>query len=307
MMTTMRALALGIVATALGGCGAKLDGSPLVDADIPEDGPPDGDGDDAAQLGAFGTPALVGVAATAKAEDDGTLSSDGLELVFAVVDAADGNRKKLFYAQRASTAAAFETAVPVSFTATGVGDETPRFSADDKTLYFGSTRAPSLGGLDIYSVSHASPGNNWGTPAAVPGVSSANTDKWFATCGAAGNRYLVIRANDLAEGVLDDPAGPTTVAELSSAQSETGTFLTADCTTIMFASTRNGSNQIFIATRPSETSAWNTPVPITNSPDFAAFTTLGGNQQDPWISSDGRQFIFVSDVSGTNDVYITTR
>ena len=309
MMLLMRAQALGIAAAALGlwACGAKLDGAAGVDG-APDDG--GGPGDDLpppdSGLGPFGSPLKIDIAATTAAEDDGTLSSDGLELVWAVVDATDGNRKKLFYAQRATTADVFANAMPVPFTTTGVDDETPRFSADDKTLFFGSNRTGTVGGLDIFQVSHPSAGNNFGTPAHVDNVNGPGTDKWFMECGTNG-RYLLSKNNDLAEGLIDDAGGPTTVAELSSAGGETGTFLFPDCKTILFASSRNGPNQIFIATRASETSAWNTPVLITQDPAFAQMLPLGGNQQDPWLSGDGKTFVMVSDISGTNDEYILTR
>lgn len=305
----MRAQALGIAATALGlwGCGAKLDGAAGVDANPsddtapPTDNPPPDSG-----LGTFNAPLKIDIAATAAAEDDGTLSSDGLELVWAVVDPNDGNRKKLFYAQRATLADQFANPLPVPFTATGVDDETPRFSADDRTLFFGSNRTGTLGGLDIFSVSHPSAGNNFGTPAHVDNVSGAGTDKWFMPCGTNG-RYLLSKNNDLAEGLLSDAGGPTTVAELSSTAGETGTFVFPDCKTILFASSRNGMNQIFIATRASETSAWNPPVLITDDAAFAQMIPLGGNQQDPWLSGDGKTFVMVSDISGSNDEYVMTR
>jgi len=49
------------------------------------------------------------------------------------------------------------------------------------------------------------------------------------------------------------------------------------------------------------TSPWAPPTPITD------FKMLGGSQEDPWLSPDGHTFVFVSDVAGTKDVYISTR
>jgi WD40-like Beta Propeller Repeat len=37
------------------------------------------------------------------------------------------------------------------------------------------------------------------------------------------------------------------------------------------------------------------------------FAGIGGAQEDPYVSADGRIFVFVSSVGGTKDVYITTR
>jgi len=46
---------------------------------------------------------------------------------------------------------------------------------------------------------------------------------------------------------------------------------------------------------------------ITQDPAFAQMLPLGGNQQDPWLSGDGKTFVMVSDISGSNDEYILTR
>ncbi|MCW5806127.1 MAG: PD40 domain-containing protein [Deltaproteobacteria bacterium] len=296
----------GLALVVVAGCGAQLGGgggldggdNPLADADLVA--PPDAPAD-AAPLGPFGTPRKLGAASAANAaEDDPTLSSTGLELVFARVDPNDGNRKHLFYAQRASTADDFTTATRLPFDLNGKTEQTPRFSADDKTLYFATDRAPSVGNLDIYAVAHPAPGNNWGTPAPVAGVNTAGVDKWFMPCGTQG-RYLVIQGTNLAEGTLG--AGTATVvAELNGATgTETGTFLTQDCLTIYFASDRSGKTLLYTSTRTSVAAPWATPTV------FADFAALGGDQQDPYLSPDGRTFVFVSDVGGTNDCYIATR
>jgi hypothetical protein len=93
------------------------------------------------------------------------------------------------------------------------------------------------------------------------------------------------------------------VAELSSGQSETGTFVTQDCLTVYFASNRPDSvkTRMFVSTRPAVAAAWRTPVPVDD------FIGLGGDQQDPCVSPDNRTFVFVSNVAGTNDLYISTR
>ena len=294
------------VALALGACGARLagNGGELGDDDgdggLPDDGGLDAEPD--APLGPFGAPQKITVAAVANvAEDDGTLSSNGLELVFAVVDTTDNNRKHLFYAQRASLDDEFANRQKLPFNVTGSSDETPRFSADDKTLYFASSRAPTKGDLDIFQVSHSAPGNNWGTPQKIDEVSTAATDKWFMKCGNAG-RYLMITANDLAEGVLGSGVAPKVDTDLSApAAAETGTFLTQDCLNIYFASQRNGMNQLFRSSRTAIGQRWGTPTVVDD------FKDLGGAQQDPWISSDGRIFALTSDAGGSNDLYISRR
>ena len=82
---------------------------------------------------------------------------------------------------------------------------------------------------------------------------------------------------------------------------ETGTFITQDCLTAYFASTRSGTNKIYTSTRTSPTDPWPTPTLITD------FMAVGGNQEDPWLAPDQRTFMFVSDISGTKDVYVSAR
>jgi Tol biopolymer transport system component len=287
---------LGLMASA---CSARLADAPgqggTVDADLGTDAPAVAVD---AGLGAWGAPRTVaGASSTTLVEDDGTLSSNTLELVFAVADAVNGG-KDLYYTTRASPTSPWITpAQKLAFDLTGPSEETPRFSEDNLTLYFASDRAPATG-LDIYRVTRTAIGSPWSTATLVAGPSTAAAEKWFTPCG--GNRYLVIVGGDIAEGTLGMGA-PTIVTSLSSPQSETGTFLTADCLTTYFASVRSGTNQLYRSARATADDAWPAPTLVT---DFAG---IGGNQEDPWISPDQRTFAFVSDVLLTKDLYISTR
>lgn len=251
-------------------------------------------------LGAWGTPAKVPGASTAAIEDDGTLANGGLELVFAVVDPADGNNKDLYIMTRATTASAFGTPSKLPFSVTGSSEETPRFSPDGKTLYFASNRAGGVGGLDIYRVTRQAAGGSWTAPAPVPGVNTAANEKWFMPCGAT-TAYLVILGGDIAAGTVGG-AAPTVVTELSAPNAnETGTFLTGDCLTAYFASVRSGPNKLYTSHRTSLATAWQTPTTVDD------FVSIGGDQEDPWLADDGHIFVFASNASGTKDIYISVR
>jgi len=268
---------------------APSDGAPTPDAPQP-----------------WSAPRLVPGANTAIDEDDGTLSHSGLEMVFGAEDAADGGRKHLYYIRRDTpTSTTWSAPVALGFYVAGTTDQTPRFAANDLTLFFGSNRTGTTGGLDVWQVTRsATTSTTWSTPALVPGVNSTATDKWFMPCD--GSRYLLISSRspstteDVYEGTLGGGA-PTLVAELSSDGGETGTFVTADCLSAYFASTRSGNNVIYAATRATATSTWSAPAPVTD------FMALGGGQEDPWLSPDGKTFVLASNVSGSKDVYISTR
>jgi Tol biopolymer transport system component len=300
-----RGLALGLVAccTSAAACGVRIDGDrPTTDASQNNpDGRPNGPdaSPDAQTLGPWGTPQLVpGASSTTAAEDDASLTSTTLEMVFAVVDPTYNN-KDLYYMSRASTTSSWSAPVKLPFDTTS-SEETPRFSDDDKTLYFASNRAGGLGGLDIYSVSHVPNSTTWGTPALVPGVNTTGTDKWFVPCPGT-NYYMTILGGDIGEGQMG--SAPTVCADLSSTSAETGTFMSRDCKTVYFASTRSMVNRIYVATRPAVGMPFNPPELVV---DF--LTSVGGAQEDPWLSPDGHTFVFVSDARNLQkDVYISTR
>ena len=250
-------------------------------------------------LGPWGVPAKVPGASGAAGEDDGTLGSGGLELVFAVQDPADGNNKDLYIMTRTTTSSAFGLPTKLPFSVTGSSEETPRFSPNGKTLYFASNRG-AVGNLDIYRVTRQNAGDPWSQPALVPGVSTTALEKWFMPCGMT-NDYLVIQGGDIAKGTIGG-GPPTVVTELSAPNAnETGTFLTSDCLTVYFASVRSGTNRMYTSHRTSLTTAWQAPAPVDD------FAMIGGEQEDPWLADDGRMFVFVSNASGSKDIYISVR
>ena len=141
------------------GCEARL-------SDAPSDGDPGGPTrdaiGDAMRLGPWALPATVSPAATAANEDDVTLSSDGLEMWFSLATATG---KDLYYTARGAPGAPWSLAMRVPFDSDDFSEETPRLSADDRTLYFASDRAGN-GTLDIYSATRPERGSMlWGTVA----------------------------------------------------------------------------------------------------------------------------------------------
>lgn len=301
-----------LAAATAGACSAELAGPGVPgaagDAGALDAAATDASPDGPAPLGPWGPPARIVEAGGLLNEDDGTLSPSGLELVFAVSDPTDDDgRKHLYRITRATpTATTWSTREKLALAVTGSTEQTPRMSADGLTLYFGSNRIGTTGGLDIWSATRAAAGDPWpATAALVPGINSAADEKWLALCG--GDRYLMISGRagggtgeDVFQGVLG-VAAPARVDLLSTTGGETGTFVTADCLTAYFASTVSGDNAIYRTTRASPDDAWPAATPVI---DFAA---LGGDQEDPWLSADGRTFVFASDVRGSKDLYLSTR
>jgi hypothetical protein len=299
----------------LAACEARISGAPggsgLDDATPTGDDAADGVADaavdapaDALVLGPWSTPTKISlVSSTTADEDDATLSSNALEMIYAIDGGVNG--KDLYYASRASAAAPWTAGVKLGFNSGTQSDETPRLSTDDKTLFFASGRA-GKGNLDIYTVTRAAAGSTtWGTPQPLATVNTGTlTEKWYMPCGT---HYILAQSTtangtDLLEGTIGG-AAPTPITELNSAQNETGTLLTPDCLTIYFASARANPTMIYTSHRTSLTAPWQPPSAVT---DFK-ITGGNGNQEDPWLSPDGRTFVFASDAAGTKDLYISTR
>jgi Tol biopolymer transport system component len=321
---------LSLLSLLFGGCEANISGAPadanLRDAASPSfDAPGPGSGaDDAAAadaspapfdvspdalvLGAWSTPTRLIEVASTTSRDDVTLSSNQLELFFSL-STGDGS-KDLYHAARALVTDSFGTPVRLPFNSAS-GDETPRLSADDRTLYFATSRN---GNLDVFQVTRAVAGSTttWGTAVSIDNpvdnqVNTGQVEKWFMPCATPDGRtdhYLMTRGptdgdTDLFEGTLGNE--PVLIDVLSSPQDEIGTFVSADCKTIYFASSRSGSMRIYTAQRQAVTDPWPSPTLVT---DFAA---LGGAQEDPWLSADQRTFAFTSDAGGVKDIYVSTR
>jgi Tol biopolymer transport system component len=250
-------------------------------------------------LGPWGTPAVIpGADDATNNEDDPTLSSDGLELYYAV--AAPMGDKNLYLMSRASRADAFGTPVILSAFNTVNSDEGPRLSYDDLTIYFGQNG-------DIFTATRATKASPWGTISVVPGVSTAVYEKWLSVCGD-NSHFVVSRLNgangqDLYEGTLGTGAG-TLIANLSSTAAETSTFLSKDCLTLYFASNRGAiGTQIYISTRAAIGDAWGAPVLAP-----APFDT-GTDNEDAGYTPDNRLFVFASTRAGngTKDLFLSTR
>jgi hypothetical protein len=290
---------LVVASVLLAGCKAELKGEVPTDAVEPDsfqqitidasliDAPP--------TLGPWGTPTLVPGASSASVEDDVTLSSNLLELYFKRVDVATAPQDHNIYVmKRASVSDAWGTASAVTaFNTTGI-EESPRLTNDDLTMYFGRAG-------QIFKSTRTSTTTAWGAATAVTALNTAEYEKWAAVC----ETYVVVsrlngtNGQDLFGGTLGGTL--TALTPVNSTGADQGTFMTRDCLTLYFHSNRDGTIDMFMTTRAAITDAW--PA-ATKLPDFNT-TTL--NEEDPWISGDGRVFAFSSNAAGNKDVYLSTR
>ena len=284
----------------LAACKAELTDNPAADANNSQ--PDTGGGfldagiDAQMVLGAWGTPALVpGASDDALTEDDSTLSSTKLEIYFKRNDAGDNN---LYMMTRATVAATWSTP-PTALTIlnTNVGEESPRLSPDDKTMYFGRNG-------QIYKSTRTAIGQPWGAATEVAALNTTAYEKWADVCDngyAIVSRMTTNNDQDLFEGTVSGGA-TTAITAFNTAGAEQGTLLSADCLHLYFQSNRdNAQFDLFEASRSLPTALWSNPTKMLD------FNTATSSEEDPWVSTDQRVFVFTSNVNGTKDVFISTR
>ena len=274
-------------------------GGPGIDAPVGVDMTPPGDDLDGGSL-LWGPPVLV--MQPVGSEDDPTLTSDLLEMYF------NRNDTAIFRATRASPTAAWGT--PVEVPELGVAT-TPEIEPDGLTIYLGSDRTGTAGGLDIFVATRKARTDPWSTPVRVVELCTVETDSnatvtadhlsmVFARRGATGRGIEVFAASRKA--VTDPWSDVATLDALNSTASDGDAMLTDDKLSVFYYSTRSGGGgDLYFATRADAAAPFDAPQPIAelNDPDAV--------DQDPWISPDGRHLFFSSNRTGTFAVYESTR
>lgn len=239
-------------------------------------------------------PAKVLGASSGADEDDGTLSSNELELYFKRVDAGDPN---LYVMTRASTTSAWGAPTALGVLNTTQTEESPRLSTDDLRLYFGR-------GGDIFVSTRTAVGQPWQTATAVGTLNTTANEKWAAVCSngqVVVSRGTTNNGQDLYQGTLAGGAN-TPVTALNSIAQDQGTFISDDCLTIYFQSNRtNAQFDIYASVRIATNAPWPSPTVI------ADFNTATLSEEDPWVSKSGKTFVFTSNASGSKDIYVSTR
>jgi Tol biopolymer transport system component len=262
--------------------------------------------------GAFGAPELVQGLGVQVDSFGPAPSADASTLYFSAFD----DNEDIFFATRSTRDNRFSVAALVS----GVNrpdseDGTPFITADDRSLYFFSTRvdADAPGERDLWLSTRASAADAFSTPIVVPDVNSERLEHlprltpdgltlMFVSGRTAPNDFSNIwqarRASAQApwEEAVELPGVNTNARE-------EGFWLSADGLTLFFASNRVGEvadMDIFVATRPDLESAFGqaSGLDVVNTSDI---------ELDPALTTDGFELFFASDRSGTMQLYRSAR
>jgi Tol biopolymer transport system component len=262
--------------------------------------------------GPFGAPELVQGLGLRVYTSGPAPSADGSTLYFSSVDEDDD--EDIFFATRSTRDNRFSVAALVpGVNRSDSADGTPFITADDRSLYFFSTRidADAPGERDLWLSTRAGAAEAFSTPVVVPDVNSERLEHlprltpdgltlMFVSGRSSPNQFSNIwqarRASVLApwEEAVELPGVNTDVRE-------EGFWLSADGLTLFFASNRAGAlMDIFVATRPDLQSAFGpaSGLDVLNTSD---------DELDPALTTDGFELFFASDRSGTMQLYRSAR
>lgn len=264
-------------------------------------------------LGTFGAPERViidGLNAEVRAP---SLTADGKTLYFAAsVAGADA----IYHASRSSVeSTVFETPVAVSeLGSTGIlsgasESGTPFISSDAQRLYFYSDRVGSAD-WDLWRAERDPRTGRFATPVALTELNERGYDllPWLAvdelsiafvstrpTRTGTSDLYFAVRPS---RNSAFGPPAPLT--ELNAGGDEGRLVLTADALTVFFSSDRNGTADLFGATRPEPSEPFSAPVSL----DILNSTAT---DHDVALSADGRELFFASTRDGASALWRAAR
>jgi Tol biopolymer transport system component len=262
--------------------------------------------------GPFGAPELVQGLGVRVSSFGPAPSADSSTLYFSAVDESED----IFFATRSTRENRFSLAALVpGVNSPDSEDGTPFITADDRSLYFFSTRidAEAPGERDLWLSTRSGAGAAFSTPVVVPGINSAGLEHlprltldgltlMFVSARSSPNEFSNIwqarRATTTAPW-----AEPVELPGVNSNAREEGFWLSADELTVFFASNRLGEVEdmdIFVATRPDLQSAFGpaSGLDVVNTSD---------SELDPALTTDGFELFFASDRSGTMQLYRSVR
>jgi len=240
--------------------------------------------------------------------DDVSLTGDMLEMYVTV-----GNR--ILVATRGSLTenwSAF-TAAPGDVNSTNPGDldDAPYVSTDGLTMYWMSSRLPSLGTNDIWMATRPERKQPWTSAINVSELNSAGVDSGGSV--SADGLYLVMTTEvgsnsaDLMYSTRALPtnrwSAPLAFQGLNLSSNDSHPVMSPDKLTIYFHSNRfaGADYELLEAHRDSPGAAFGAPTWLTE-------LSTGGYDADPWVSPDGRTMYFTrADVGGPRQIMKATR
>jgi hypothetical protein len=255
----------------------------------------------------FGAPRRVANLDVAPKLDNPTLTADLLEIFFtAGVAETDTD---VWTARRASRDRLFERPERLAEINSPAFETSSAISGDGLSLWFGSTRARDPGDHDIWLATRSSRGAEWSPPREVPELRSNGMD--IPRPPGQHGLAMPMASDRLTPGfyqtflaMRSDPSAaftaPALIDELSFAGSATtDAFLSDDGLTLFFSSNMPPQPQdLYVAWRRSTSEGFDSYAAL------ADLNTVDADERDPWLSPDGRELYYASNVSGNHAIYV---
>ena len=256
----------------------------------------------------FGMPELVTLSSATYRDDDITLTSDMLEIFWESDRLGDSD---IFTARRDSLDAAWSLPALVEEVSTPHHETSVEISPNGLVMYFGSNRPPSTT-TDVFVSTRPDRGSPWSAPVLVSELSGGSGDydaqPWSDTVLYLGSNRPpsggggdIFRSTRPAFGM---PWGvPAVVPGLDTADYEGEAFADAKGA-IWFTGNHTGTLGVTDIWRADQNGdgSYAKAVQVTELATMA-------NENDAWLSPDGRTLYFTSDRTGngTLDIYVARR
>jgi Tol biopolymer transport system component len=261
--------------------------------------------------GAFRAPVPIpALLSPTSADDDPSVTEDLCDLFFASNRPGGLGLQDIWTSHRAAATDPWGAPTPVVELNSASTDALPGVAPNGLTIFFSSSRPGTVGLSDIWVATRADRYASWSEPLQATELNTVEDDlaPWVSfnglqmvltstRAGGPGGRDLywttrVIRTAPWGE--------PTLIPGVNGVASDSEGRLARDGLALFFSSTRGGDGELYLAERLSLDDDFSTPAPITE------LSTLG-NEADPWPSADGSYLLFSSDVSGSTEIYETSR
>jgi hypothetical protein len=201
----------------------------------------------------WGPAQRIDVLSTMFSESSMEISTDGLTMYFSSTRTGTLGGQDIWVSTRADRSSPWMPPTHVLELSSPQGDYNAQ-PWSETVLYIGSDRPPTTGGSsDVYRATRATANDPWSAPALVPGLDTPIYEG-EAFCDAARSIWWTgpggddLFRSDLApDGVTYLPG--VRIDEIASAADENDAWVSPDLKTIYFTSTRNGTLDVFMATR----------------------------------------------------------
>lgn len=263
-------------------------------------------------LGAFSAPVVVPeLSDPSFSDDDPTVTSDLREMYFASLrPGGAGGMGDIWVSTRNTPDDPWGVPVPVVQLNSADEDESPGISADGLTIYFMSARPGGPVGRNIWVATRMLRTDPWSAPTLVAELSSPDDD-YQAQPSVSGLRLVMYRdalpQRDLFEAGRATSGAlwstPTSLTAVNTSSEERSPCLDASDREIWFSSDRNASpgiHDIFTAVRTDPTQAFGLAIAVPHLNSSA-------DDDDPWLSPDGRVIYFSSNRTGNREIYEAQR